>query len=252
LTLFFTHADKKAKDFCETLIKFLNTLFYSFFIMNLSSIFEVYEDGKGRYRRIYTKSYAPGFNVYGERTYRKGKDEYREWDPNRSKVAAAIMKGAPNIFIRKEQNILYLGAASGTTASHISDMVSDGFVFALDFAPRVVRDLVFVCEKRKNMAPLLEDAKHPEEYKDKIAKIDLIIQDIAQKDQVKIFMKNMDMFITKGYGLLSVKARSIDVTRPPKRIFTEVFKELEQHYKIVDSRDLGPFEKDHMMFICKK
>jgi fibrillarin-like pre-rRNA processing protein len=222
--------------------------------MQASKIFEVYEEQRGRRRYLYTRSLVPGYSVYGERTLREGSDEFREWDPTRSKLSAAIMNGCPNIFIRKGQTVLYLGAASGTTVSHVSDIVgSDGFIFALDFAPRVVRDLVFVCEKRTNIAPLLENALHPETYKDRVTEVDVVYQDIAQRDQVKIFLKNCDMFLKKGgYGLLCVKSRSIDVTRKPKDIFRQVYGELEPVITIVDTRDLYPFEKDHMMFLCKK
>jgi len=222
--------------------------------MQQSRIFEVFEELRGKRRFIYTKSLVPGFNVYGERTKKDKGVEYREWDPSRSKLGAAIMKGCPNLFIRKGQTILYLGAATGTTVSHVSDMVGeDGFIFALDFAPRVVRDLVFVCEKRKNIAPLLFDAHHPETYKDNITEVDLIFQDIAQKDQVNIFLKNIDMHLKKGgYALLAVKSRSIDVTKKPNIIFKMVLKQLEEKIKVIDSKDLGPYEKDHMLYICKK
>jgi len=221
--------------------------------MEKSKIFEVYERQAGRKRFLFTKSLVPGYNVYGERTRRKGGNEFREWDPARSKLAATILKGSPNIFMRKGQTILYLGAASGTTVSHVSDIVGkDGFVFALDFAPRVVRDLVFVCEKRKNIAPLLEDAHHPENYKDKITQPDVIFQDIAQRDQVEIFLKNIEAFLKPGsYALLAIKSRSIDVTKKPKEVYKQVRKKLDEKVTIIDSRDLGPYEKDHMMFICK-
>ncbi|MBN2458128.1 fibrillarin-like rRNA/tRNA 2'-O-methyltransferase [Candidatus Woesearchaeota archaeon] len=223
--------------------------------MEKSKIFEVYEMHKGRHKCIYTRSFAPGKSVYGENTVKKAGVEYREWDPTRSKIAAAIMKGCPNIFIRKGDIVLYLGAASGTTASHVSDIVQEnGFVFALDFSPRVVRDLVYVCIDRRNMAPLLEDANRPDDYKDKITpEVDVVFQDIAQRDQVKIFLKNVEQFLKKGgYALLCVKSRSIDVSKKPKDIFRKVRYELEQKITIVDSRDLGPYEKDHMIFICKK
>jgi len=222
--------------------------------MDKSRIFEVYERQSGRKRYIYTKSAYPGYNVYGERTVKKDGIEYREWDPSRSKIAAAIMKGCPNIFIRKGHIVLYLGAASGTTASHVSDIVGkDGFVFALDFAPRVIRDLVFVCEHFKNMAPMLEDAFHPEVYKKKVTEVDIVFQDIAQKNQVEIFLKNVKMFLRKGgYALLAVKSRSIDVTKKPKQVFREILHKLEKEIKVIDSRDLGPYEKDHMLYICKK
>jgi fibrillarin-like pre-rRNA processing protein len=223
--------------------------------MEKSKIFEVYEEKRGKRRNIYTKSLAPGTKVYNERILRKGGTEYREWDPRRSKLCAAIMKGVPNIFLRKGDVVLYLGASTGTTASHVSDIVGrKGFVFALDFAPRVVRDLVYVCEERKNMAPMLEDALHPENYKDKMPKkVDFIFQDIAQRDQVRIFLKNVDAFLKPGgYAHLVVKSRSIDVAKKPKDVFRKVRTKLENNITIIDSRDLSPFEMDHMIFICKK
>jgi fibrillarin-like pre-rRNA processing protein len=220
--------------------------------MRQSRIFEVYEEQYGRRYYLYTKALVPG-SVYGESIVKEAGSEYREWDPTRSKLAAAIMNGCTNIFFRKGQTVLYLGAASGTTVSHVSDIVGeDGFVFALDFAPRPMRDLVFVCEKRRNIAPLFEDANRPEEYKDRVPEVDILYQDIAQRNQVQIFLKNAKLFLKKGgYALLCVKSRSIDVTKRPKDVFRLVKSDLEKEITIVDSRDLGPYERDHMMFLCK-
>lgn len=217
--------------------------------MKQSRIFEVYEQGK----KIYTKNLAPGRNVYGEDIVKSQGDEYREWNPNRSKLAAAIKKGSPNIGIRKGDIVLYLGASSGTTPSHISDIVGkEGFVFALDFAPRVVRELVFLCEERKNMAPILADASQPATYSDRVAESDVIYMDIAQRNQAEILLKNLRFLKKGGYALLAVKARSVDVTKKPKKIFDMVRKDLEKKMTIIDYRILEPFEKDHCMFICKK
>lgn len=222
--------------------------------MEKSSVFEVYEIKKGKNRAIYTKSLAPGKRVYDEIIKKKGGTEYREWNPYKSKLAAAILKGAPNIFVRKGHIVLYLGASTGTTASHVSDIVgTEGFVFALDSAPRVTRDLVFVCEDRINMAPLLENAFRPENYKDKVTKADIIYQDIAQRNQIEIFLKNVDLFLKEGgHCIITIKSKSIDVTKNPKEIFKEIREKLEKHLKIVDSRNLSPYQKDHMIYFCKK
>jgi len=219
-----------------------------------SNIFEVYEKDLGRKKILLTKNLVPGKQVYGERLNKESGEEFREWDPKRSKLAAAILKGCPNVGIRKNDIVLYLGAASGTTVSHVSDMIGkEGFVFALDFAPRVVRELVFVAEDRKNIAPILADANKPMTYADRICLADVIYQDIAQKNQVEIFFKNINIFLKKdGYALLAVKARSIDVARKPKALFNEVKAELEKNITIIDYRELDPFEMDHAMFICKK
>ena len=215
-----------------------------------SKIFEVYQEGN----KLFTINMAPGKRVYDERLIREDGIEYREWNPLKSKLAAMILRGSPNVGIRKNDVILYLGAASGTTASHVSDIVGkEGFIFALDFAPRVVRDLVFVCEDRKNITPLLEDANRPERYADKISQVDVIYQDISQKNQLEIFLKNIDLFLKKdGYALLAVKARSIDVTKKPQQIFNFVKEQLEKNITIIDYRALEPYQKDHCMFICKR
>ena len=177
----------------------------------------------------------------------------REWDPRKSKRAAAILKGINEIGIKEGSRVLYLGASSGTTASHVSDIVGkNGFVFALDFSPRMVRDLVFECERRKNIAPLLEDANHPEKYKDNVTEVDVVYQDIAQRNQAEIFLKNCRAFLKKGgYGLLAVKARSVNVAKKPSEIFNEVEKEIKE-MEIIDRKSLEPFEKDHIMLVCKK
>ncbi len=222
--------------------------------MKNSRIFEVYEDRKGKWTNIYTKNLIKGNPVYGERIIRNQGIEYREWDPKRSKLAAAIMKGASNVAIRKGDIILYLGAASGTTPSHISDMVGPkGTVFALDFSPRVVRDLVFVAEKRKNIIPILGDATKPLDYAGRIVLSDIVYQDVAQRDQAGIFLRNCRAFLKKGgYGLLAVKAKSVDISKKPKQIYREVREQLEKELIIIDYRELDPYEKDHCFFICKK
>ena len=215
-----------------------------------SKIFEVYEDK----RRIYTVNLTPGKTVYDEKLIKVNNAEYREWNPRRSKLAAAILKGCPNIFMRKGSVVLYLGSATGTTASHVSDIVGrEGFVFALDIAPIVMRDLVFVCNERNNIAPILADANKPLEYADKISQVDIIYQDIAQKNQLDIFLKNVGLFLKDNeYALLAVKARSIDISKKPKEIFREIKKELEKVLIIIDYRELEPYQKDHCFFICKK
>ena len=215
-----------------------------------SRIFEVYED-KGR---LFTLNLTPGKRVYDEQLVKQNNIEYREWDAWGSKLATVILNGCRNIFLRKDDVVLYLGSASATTVSHVSDIVGkEGFVFAVDIAPRVMRDLIFNCEGRKNIAPILESANHIKMLGERVSAVDVIYQDIAQKSQVDIFLKNINTFLKKdSYAIIAIKARSIDVTKYPKQIFKEVREILEKELTIVDYRDLEPYQKDHCMFICKK
>lgn len=214
----------------------------------------VYETELGRRKLLLTQNLVPGVQVYGENLFKQDGIEYREWIVQKSKLAAAIAKGISQIGIKPGSSVLYLGCASGTTASHVSDIVGkEGFVFALDFAPRSLRDIVFVCQMRKNMTALLADAHHPERYVHRVLPVDVVFQDIAQRDQTGIFLKNCDLFLKQGgFGLLVVKARSVDVTKRPKEIFARVREQLEQRVTIVDYRELDPYERDHCMFVVKR
>ncbi|MBD3202715.1 fibrillarin-like rRNA/tRNA 2'-O-methyltransferase [Candidatus Woesearchaeota archaeon] len=209
---------------------------------------------KRKRMRLYTKNLTPGEKVYGERLKRKKDEEYREWDPRRSKLAAAILKRISQVGLNVNDSVLYLGASTGTTVSHISDIVGDkGFIFALDFAPRVMRDLVFLSEKRKNIAPVLADATQPRKFLHLVSEVDFLYQDVAQKNQAEIFIKNASTFLKPGgFAFLCVKSRSEDVTKSPKKVYSKVRDKLEKEMIVADFRILDPYEKDHCVFICKK
>jgi fibrillarin-like pre-rRNA processing protein len=198
--------------------------------------------------RFYTRNLVPGQSVYGENLKRiKGK-EYREWDPRRSKLGAGLQKGVKNYF-KKDNKALYLGAATGTTVSHVSDLVPNGRVYAVEFAPESMKHLIILAKKRENIIPLFNDANKPDEY-EFIEKVDIVFQDVAQRNQVEIFTKNCKAFLKKqGIGLLVIKSRSINVSKKPGLVFKQVENELKKNFKILYSTRLEPFEKDHKMYV---
>ncbi|MBW3023035.1 fibrillarin-like rRNA/tRNA 2'-O-methyltransferase [Candidatus Woesearchaeota archaeon] len=205
-------------------------------------------------KKFFTKNLVPGSQVYGETIFKEKGEEYRYWDPSRSKLGAALAKGISQLGLKPDSVVLYLGAATGTTVSHVSDLVgSKGFVFALDSSARVLRQLVFVAEERKNISPILADANMPYSYVHLVPEVDFIFQDVAQRNQIDIFLKNIELYLKKGgFAAIAVKARSVDVTKKPKEIFENARKELEKKITVVDHRTLEPYEKDHAFFVCKK
>ena len=220
----------------------------------MKNIFDgIYQESFGKRRNLYTVNLTPGKRVYDEDLFKEKGVEYRAWDPFKSKYAAAILKGLKIPMVKKGDNVLYLGASTGTTVSHVSDIVGkEGFVFAVEFAPRVARELVFLAAERKNIAPILANANHPLEYAHRILYADFLYQDIAQKNQAEIFIKNLGFLKPGGYGMLCIKSRSIDITKRPRVIFNEVRMKLEEYYKVVDFRTLEPFQRDHCTFLVKK
>ncbi|MFH1400206.1 MAG: fibrillarin-like rRNA/tRNA 2'-O-methyltransferase [Nanoarchaeota archaeon] len=206
----------------------------------------------GKRRTLFTRSKYKDA-LFDERIVAEDGSFFREFDPTRSKLAAAIAKGISQTGIRPGDVVLYLGAAHGYTVSFVSDIIGpEGTVFALDIAPRVVRDLYFVAQARSNVVPLLADASSPDRYQDRIVLADMVFQDIAQRDQVGIFLKNLRFVKKGGFGFLAVKSKSIDVARRPKDIYREVRVRLEAAATVVDFKELDPFEKDHAAFVVKK
>ncbi len=211
--------------------------------------YNVYKKGD----ELYTKSYFSGKTHFGEDVLEREGEEYRKWNPNRSKLAAAIMNGISQIALEPEDIVLYLGAGHGYTPSFVSDIIRAGMVFCVDNSNEVMLDLIPLCEERENMAPLMVDANNPEEYNDLIPEVDVVFQDVAQKNQLEIIVKNMDEFLKKGgFGLLSLKAASVDVAENPKEVFKQVEEEVPENFVIADYRELAPYESHHAFFVLKK
>ena len=208
------------------------------------------EDGN---QRLATKNLTPGRRVYGERLVQQRNVEYRIWDPYRSKLAASILRGLDSMPIRRGQKVLYLGSASGTTASHVSDIVTQtGHVYCVDFAPRSMRELLDnVCRFRSNVTPILNDARTPEMYSTFVKSVDGIYCDVAQPQQAKILADNADLFLDEGsWSMLAVKSQSIDVTKKPSKIYKREAKTLENRgFFIKEIKLLEPYEKAHAMIV---
>jgi len=209
------------------------------------------EDGS---RRLATKNLAPGISVYGETLVRDGEIEYRTWDAYRSKLAAAILRNVNVLPVRRGSYVLYLGSASGTTASHVSDIVeNDGRVYCVEFAQRSMRELIdSLCQYRSNVYPILSDARQPEKYKSLVSAVDVIYSDVAQPEQAKILADNAKVFLKPGGSvLMAIKSRSVDVTMEPTDVFKQEIQVLQSRgFRIAQTLKLEPYEKDHAMVLA--
>jgi fibrillarin-like pre-rRNA processing protein len=196
---------------------------------------------------------TPGRRVYGEKLIEIHGVEYRIWNPYRSKLAAGILNGLRELPIAVDSRVLYLGAASGTTVSHVSDIATGGVVYCVEFSKRAFVDLLRTCEKRKNTIPILADATKPEEYSYLLEEVDVIYQDIAQPNQSEILIRNSDYFLKNGgRALIALKARSIDFSEDPQKIFRREVKKLERTFRVRERIDLNPYEKDHLLLLLSK
>ena len=196
-----------------------------------------------------TLNLIEGNTVYGEKLIKHNGNEYRIWDPYRSKLAAGLKKGLRHMPIINGTKLLYLGASTGTTVSHVSDIIGvNGLIFAVESAARVARELIEnVASKRSNVLPILEDARKPRSYFSIFGQVDVIYCDIAQPDQTAIAIENCIVYLKpKGRLLITIKARSIDVVEDPKVVIAKEMKRLEINgFEINQTINLEPFDKDH-------
>ncbi len=218
---------------------------------------------RGKEDLLVTKNVAPGESVYGEKRVSieepskedgvpPTKVEYRVWNPFRSKLAAGIMGGLDELFIAPGKKVLYLGAASGTSVSHVADVVGpEGVVYAVEFAHRPGRELIGMAKKRPNVIPIIEDARHPQKYRMLIGMVDAVFADVAQPDQARIIALNSHMFLKdQGGVVISIKANCIDSTVDAETVFArEVQKLREERIKPLEQLTLEPYERDHCIVV---
>ncbi len=174
--------------------------------------------------------------------------EWRRWDPRRSKLAAMFEAGLET-GLSGGEGVLYLGAASGTTVSHVADFA--GPTYAVEFAPRPARDLLDVAGSRSNLFPLLKDARRPETYAHVVEPVDVVVQDVATRGQARVARANRQFLGANGRLLLSIKARSEDVTRSPDELFEDVLADLREGYEILEHDRLDPLHVDHLAVVAR-
>ena len=177
----------------------------------------------------------------------------RFWDPNRSKICAGLKKGINMLPITADSKVLYLGSAEGYTISYISDLADNGVVIGVDISPISTQKFYLLCKERNNLLPILASANEPDSYKHLIDfKVDVIIQDVAQKNQVEILKKNADVYLKEGgFVILSLKTTAISQGKTENIINKEVEK-FGKDFNIVEKKRLDPFEKKHILIIGKK
>lgn len=212
---------------------------------------------RGKEDALVTKNMCPGKAVYGEKLIKVdnadgSKDEYRVWNPFRSKIAAAVLGGVENIWMPPGSKVLYLGAASGTSVSHVSDVVGPtGIVYAVEFSHRSGRDLINMAKTRPNVIPIIEDARHPLKYRMLVGMVDCVFADVAQPDQARIIALNSHYFLKNGgHFVISIKANCVDSTAAPDAVFAKERSKLaEEGLKPIEQLTLEPYERDHAVVV---
>ena len=202
--------------------------------------------------RLATKNAIPGRKAYTEEMFKDDSGEYRMWNPYRSKLAAAILNGLKHFAFGEGSSVLYIGAATGTTASHISDIARKGSIYCIELSERSMRELVRVCEDRKNMLPILADARYPERYQEMVDECDIIYQDASAREQAEMLKINSKFLKSGGTAYFVIKSQSVDVSMDPKAVFKQELYRLKDDFELLQTVPLEPFDRLHMFCVLKK
>ncbi len=206
-------------------------------------------------RTLVSKNLVGGSSVYGEKLFDMRGSQYREWIPDRSKLAAAFYKGFKRVDLRQGYKVLYLGASSGTTVSHVSDIVGDkGEVYAVELSEEMGIKLILLAESRKNIFPVIGDARKLDKLITDRRNFDFVYQDISQRDQVDIFINAVKSFLKPGKSAaLAIKTKSIDVRASSSDVINQEVQKLGRVFRVDASINLYPYQKDHaLVFVTKK
>ncbi len=203
-------------------------------------------------RLLATRNITPGKRAYTEELEIENGVEYRMWNPYRSKLAAAILNGLKHFAFGEKSGVLYIGAATGTTASHISDIIKNGSLYCIELSERNMRELVRVCEARGNMLPILADARYPDRYADAVEQCDIIYQDASAREQAQMLKANSRFLKRGGIAYFVIKSQSVDVSKDPKVVFKRELDLLKDEFDLLQKVDLEPFDKLHMFAVLRK
>ena len=203
--------------------------------------------------RIATLNFARGRKVYGEELVTIDNNEYRLWNPYRSKLAAAMKTGLRNFGIKTGSRVLYLGAATGTTSSHVSDIVGkEGRVYGVELSERNMRDFMSVCERRSNMLPILADARYPDSYSGTVGQCDVIYQDVSARDQAHILLENCRFLKKDGMAYFVIKSQSVDISKNPSEVYKNELEKLRGKFSVIERLGLEPYDSLHMFAVLRK
>ncbi len=224
-------------------------------IRNHPKFFNVFISGPKGKLKLYTRNLDKGNRFYGEKLVLYKGIEYREWDPYRSKLAALLLERPISNFLSEDINCLYLGASSGTTVSHLSDIAKSGVIYSVEFAERSIRQLIQNTSRRKNIIPILDDARYPQNYAKSIfSSIDLIYQDVSQPNQAEIALTNCNYYLKEnGLLIIAIKSQSIDSIQKSEVVYAQEKKVLEKAgYNILESINIHKYAANHIVLIVKR
>ena len=188
--------------------------------------------------------------VYGERWESDGVRALRAFEPARSKLAAALVRGWDGPLPQPGERWLYLGAASGTTASHVADLLGpNGRLYAVERSARPFSRLLRLAERWSNLLPILGDAHAPERYADRVPLVDGIYADVAQPDQGPLLLANAALFLRDEGGsvVLALKTSSMGRGVSASEHLRNAEAALANDFDLDTAVRLDPFYRSHYL-----
>ena len=175
----------------------------------------------------------------------KKSGKWDTWNPYHSKLSAYLAAGGQNWPFGNNSKVLYLGSAEGNTISYLCEICKTNTITAVDISAIAMAELLVLAKNKENIIPCLNDAHFPERYRIQANNPEIIYQDIAQNDQVDIFIRNCKYFKPK-YAFLMLKTQSI--AGKNKDIFKDTEKKLKNIFEKVETVNINKWAKGHSAY----
>ena len=164
----------------------------------------------GDKEQLATKNIVEGTKTHKEKIVIVNDEEFLEWNPYKSKLAAAIRNGLQILPIIKNSKVVCINPLEESTILHISNIVgSEGSVFVIDVDKNKKSFLNKLVNTHKNIIPIYDTVDELSFSSSITGKVDALYVDILESEQIEQIVEKYGSLL-KNEGFLMLIAKKDD------------------------------------------
>ena len=223
----------------------------------------------GNEEQLATKNIVKGTKTRKEKIVIVNNEEFLEWNPYKSKLAAAIRSGLQILPIIKNSKVVCINLPEESTILHISNIVgSDGSVFVIDVNKNKKSFLNKLVNTHKNIIPIYDTVDELPSSSSITGKVDALYVDILESEQIEQIVEKYGSLL-KNEGFLMLVTKKDDAIlendivgwmaeqRAGLNKIREITAKLKSQFEIIQEINLGvnyvmePYHKLHAFILAQ-